>query len=402
MKKLALLLVIAAAAAAILWGVLRNREPVRVNFVPVKQQTLVSALATNGRVEPFEWQTVHAPTSGLIGSMNLHEGQPVVKDAEMATISDPEIQAEIESAEAKLAQARANLAALEAGGRPSEFTDIDNNLARVKFDLQRAQNDLASLRRLMEKQAATGAEVKAAEDKVQQIQIEMQGLAQRRTSLVAQPDLAAAQAHLRDVEVAVSLARQRGAQSVVRAPITGIVYGLTVRAGGFVRAGDPIASIGQLDRVRVRVYVDEPELGRVVLGQPVTIRWQALSGKEWHGTVERKPTSIQAMGSRQVGEVVCTVDNPGRDLIPGTNVDAEIRTAVVANALVIPREALRHDANGDYVLSLSGDVLVRRSVKTGESNVSLVEIASGLANTDSVALPTQAAIKPGDRVTPVQ
>ena len=353
-------------------------------------------------MEPFEWQTVHAPTSGLIGRLNVREGQPIVKDAEIATMSDPVIQAEIESAEAKLAEARASLAALEAGGKPAEFAAIDNSLARARFDLQQAQTDLASLRRLVEKQAATAVEVKAAQDKVQQLELEIQGLEKRRTSLVAQPELAAARAHLRDAEVAVSLARQRGAQSVVRAPMTGVVYGLAVRTGGFVRAGDPMANIGQLDRVRVRVYVDEPELGRVVLGQPVTIRWQALSGKEWHGTVERKPTSIQALGSRQVGEVVCTVDNPGRDLIPGTNVDAEIRTAVVENALVIPREALRHDANGDYVLALTGDVLVRRAVKTGASSVSLVEIASGLAETDSVAMPTEVAVKPGDRVTPVQ
>jgi len=55
--------------------------------------------------------------------------------------------------------------------------------------------------------------------------------------------------------------------------------------------------------------------------------------------VERKPAAIQALGSRQVGEVVCDIENPGRELIPGTNVDAEIRTAVVDNALVIPREA---------------------------------------------------------------
>jgi HlyD family secretion protein len=157
--------------------------------------------------------------------------------------------------------------------------------------------------------------------------------------------------------------------------------------------------VGRLDRVRVRVYVDEPELGRVAIGQPVTIRWQALPGKEWKGTVDRKPTSIQALGSRQVGEVVCTIDNPGGDLIPGTNVDAEIRTAVVESALVIPREALRHDAGGDYVLALAGGSVERKNVKTGASSVSLVQITSGLADSDAVALPTEAPLKPGDPVS---
>jgi HlyD family secretion protein len=152
--------------------------------------------------------------------------------------------------------------------------------------------------------------------------------------------------------------------------------------------------------VRVRVFVDEPELGRVDLGQPVTIRWQAMSGKQWQGIVERKPTSIQALGSRQVGEVVCTIDNQGRELTPGANVDAEIRTSVTENALVIPREALRHDATGDYVLVLHGDSVERRPVKPAAASVAQVGV-TGLADNDAVALPSDVSLKSGDRVTPV-
>jgi multidrug efflux pump subunit AcrA (membrane-fusion protein) len=96
---------------------------------------------------------------------------------------------------------------------------------------------------------------------------------------------------------------------------------------------------------------------------------------------------------------VCTTDNAGGELIPGTNVDAEIRTAVVDNALLIPREALRHDAGGDYVLALAGDTVERKNVKTGASSISLVQITAGLTESDAVALPTETPLKPGDRVT---
>jgi HlyD family secretion protein len=160
-----------------------------------------------------------------------------------------------------------------------------------------------------------------------------------------------------------------------------------------------VANVGRMDRLRVRVYVDEPELGRVAEGQPVTLTWQALPGKKWLGTVQRKPTSIQALGSRQVGEVVCIIENPGRELVPGTNVDAEIRTAVVESALVIPRESLRHDTNGDYVFALKGDTVERRPVKTGTSSIALVEVTEGLAEGDAVALPSDNPMKAGDRVT---
>ena len=395
-----LLLLLFAAAAAIAWGVLHKSAPPKVPVAHVKRQTLVSSLPTNGKVEPLDWQTVYAETAGIVNPLDIHEGQSVSKGQTIADITDPAVQSDIDAASAKVAEARAALAGLEAGGRPAEFADIESRLARARFDLQQATTEYNSLARLAEKQAATRVEVQAAHDKMHQAELEIAALEKRRGALVAQPDVAAARARLQDAEAALAAARQRAARGVVRASISGVAYGLAVKSGAYVAVGAPIVNIGRLDRVRVRVYVDEPELGRVAIGQPVTIRWQALAGKEWKGTVEHLPSSVQALGSRQVGEVVCTVENPRAELPPGANVDAEIRTSVVENALVIPREALRHDAAGDYVLTVKDDVVERRRVKSGVSSVSFVHVASGLAENDPVALPTETPLKPGDRVMP--
>jgi len=400
LKKL-LLMLLAVVVAAIGWAILRKNEPPRINFTRVKRQTLVSTLPTNGKVEPFEWQAVRAETAGLVSRAEVQEGQSVAKGSVLAAVTDPGLQADIEAAQAKVSEARANSSAMEAGGTPAEITDIENSLARTRLELQQQTTEYNALRRLAEKQAATAVEVQAAQNKMRQSELAIAGLEKRRTSLVAKTDVAAAQARLRDAEVALELAQQRVAQSVVRAPISGVVYGLAVRSGAYLNIGDLVANVGRMDRLRVRVYVDEPELGRVAEGQPVTITWQALPGRRWQGAVARKPTSIEALGSRQVGEVLCTIENPGRELIPGTNVDAEIRTAVVENALVIPRETLRHDANGDYVLVLQGDTVDRRPVKPGTSSVTLVQVSEGLSESDAVALPSDIALKPGDRVTAV-
>ncbi len=243
----------------------------------------------------------------------------------------------MEAAQAKVAEARANLAGLEAGGKPAEITDIENSLARARFDLQEAKSDYASLRRLAEKQAATegGSGGRAREGQANRTGHRGPGEAAHFAGGQAGcGGGAGAPPGCRGGAGAGAANAQE--QSVLRAPISGVVYDLAARPGAYLETGDLVANVGQLDRLRVRVYVDEPELGRVRPGQPVTIRWQALPGKQWHGTVERKPASIQPLGSRQVGEVVCTIENPGRELIPGTNVDAEIRTAVAADALVIP------------------------------------------------------------------
>ena len=399
MKKLLLLLLLVGVAAVVIWGVLRKSEPPKVGFARAKRQTLVSTLPTNGKVEPFAWRPVRAETAGVVNRVAVEDGQTIAAGALMASIADPSLQADIDAAQAKVNEGRANLNALEAGGKPAEFTDIENNLIRARFDMAQSQKTLASLERLAGKHAATQQEVDAARDKVQQSELEIAGLDKRRRSLVSPPEVAAARARVGDTESALRLAQQRGALSAVHAPMAGTVYEREIRQGSYVNAGDPIAKIGRMDQLRVRVYVDEPELGRVSEGQPVTITWDALPGRQWQGKVEKKPVAIQALGSRQVGEVVCAIGNEGRALIPGTNVNAEIRTAVAENALVIPKESLRHDAQGDYVFALKGEAIERRAVKKGASNITQVQILDGLSDTDSVALPADIPLKNGDHVS---
>lgn len=400
MKKWLLLLPL-VAAAVIAWGIVRKNAPLQVNFARVRRQTLVSTLPTNGKVEPIEWQAVRSVAAGLVSRVPVQEGQSVARGAILAELTDPGLQADVDAAQAKVDEARVNLAALESGGRPSERAEIENSLARARFNLSAEQKEYAALQRLQAKQAATPADVQAALDKVRQTEIEIAGLQKRSGALVAKSEVDAAKVRLQDAESALKLARSRAAESIVRAPIAGEIYNLAVRPGAYLNAGDLVANVGHLDRLRVRVYVDEPLLGRVAPGQPVTIRWEALPGKQWQGTVDRMPTAIAALGSRQVGEVVCTIENPGRDLIPGTNVDAEIRTAVADNALVIPKEALHHDDSGDYLFVLRGDTVQRRNVKTGNSTVTQAQVIEGLADGDAVALPGETPLQSGQRVAPV-
>jgi HlyD family secretion protein len=372
-----------------------------VTFVRVKRETLVSTLPTNGKAEPFQWEAVRSQTEGLVNRVDVVEGQAVSKGAVLAVISDPSKQADVDAAQAKVSEAEANVASLEAGPRPAELTEIDTSTARAKLDLQTAERELATLQRLADKQAATTAEVTAAHDKVEQIKAQIAGLEKRRRNVNAQPEIAAARARLEDARVALKLAQQQAAYSEIHAPISGAVYGLAARPGTYLSPGDLVTNVGVMDRLRVRVYIDEPELGRVALGQPVTITWQALPDKQWTGTVEKKPTAIEALGSRQVGQVICAIENPGRLLIPGTNIDATIRTGVVEGALTLPKETLRHDASGDYVYLLKGDAIEQRRVKTGNTSVTRIQVSDGLAEGDAVAMPSDTPLKVGLKVTPV-
>ena len=118
--------------------------------------------------------------------------------------------------------------------------------------------------------------------------------------------------------------------------------------------GDPVAKVGKLDRVRVTVYVDEPDMGKVHKGEAVIITWDALPGHRWKGEVDKLPTQVVPLGTRQVGEVGCVIENPDRDLLPNANINADIQAAVVPGALVLPKEAFRRRRLGNRRFSVAG------------------------------------------------
>lgn len=398
MKKLVWLPLI-AVVGLVVWALARKSEPPLVPFAKVKKETLVSTLPTNGKVEPLQWQAVRVEQAGLISKVPVIEGQKVSEGALLAIMTDTGLQADLDAAEARVAQARAELATIEAGGKHLELTNIDSDLAHTKLERDEDQRQYNALRRLEAKQAATSEEVRLADSKLQEANAEIDALQKRRAALVTGSDKTVAEAKLRDAEAAVKLAKVHLALTIIRAPIAGVVYNLAARPGVYLNIGDLAADVGQSDRLRVRVYVDEPELGRVAVGQPVNITWDALPGRNWEGTVERKPANIVPLGSRQVGEVLCTIDNPGSVLVPGTNVDAFIRTATVDNALTIPKECLRRD-QGTGVFVLRDGKIAWQAVTTGVSSIARVEILKGLGEGDAVALPVEVPLRDGEAVTP--
>jgi multidrug efflux pump subunit AcrA (membrane-fusion protein) len=388
MRKI-LLAVVLVLATLIVWAYRRSAAPPVVPFAKVVREPLVSSLITNAKAEPIEWTSVRAGAAGAVESVPVSRGQTVQAGAVIAVLNTAEAQAALASAEARLAQVRAELEVTQSGGRATEQHEIESSLGRVRAEQQIAQREYDSLRRLQEKSAVTAAEVNAARDRLEQIRQQIAALEQKRSILVSATDQAVARARVQDAEAAVQAARQRIALGTIRAGMAGVVYSLEARPGAYVNPGDPIANIGRLDRMRVLVYVDEPELGRVQQGMPVAITWDARPGLQWTGSVQSVPTQITALGSRQVGEVVCIVDTPNHELIPGTNVNAEIRTQKIDSALTIPREALRREANRTGVFLLQGDAVRWRPIRTGATSVTRVQVLEGLAEGDSVALPTE-------------
>ncbi|MCL6545529.1 MAG: efflux RND transporter periplasmic adaptor subunit [Bryobacteraceae bacterium] len=401
MKKI-LAVVAVAVVVTLSWAVYqRSNRPKEAPFVKVARETVVSAVTTNGRVEPLEWAAVSAERAGVLERVYVERGSKVQRGDLLAEVDRAAARAEVEAAEARVAQVRTELEVISAGGPAADLAEIQGELSRLAIELEAARDERAVQERLLAKQASTRQLVEEAARRVSVLEAQIASLEKRRAALAGPSGRAAAEARLREAQAGLEAARLQLEKALIRAPMAGVVYEFPRRLGEYLNPGDLVARVGRTGQVRVRVYVDEPELGRVALGMPVTISWDAQPGKRWQGKVERMPSEISTLGTRQIGEVICVIENPEGDLLPGSNVNAEIRSRVAENALTIPREALRRNTNQDGVLVLRGDRVEWRSIRLGVGSVTRVQVVEGLAEGDAVALPSQQPLAPGDRVRPV-
>jgi HlyD family secretion protein len=402
LKVILWVLLLAAVGGGLWWAVAGRSSLPEVKFIHPRRETLVSNLPTNAKVEPIEWAPVRVETPGLVTKVYVRLGETVAPGAAIVQVSITGLTDQVNAAAARTAQAQADLDALTKGGSTATLAEIESSLAKAKFERDMEQKDYGSLKRLYDKQAATMVEVELAKDKLHATDLEIESLERRRTALVGKDELAAARARLQEAQAAQHAAEAKLSQGAIRTPVGGVVYNLPVRLGAYLNAGDLVAEVGQVSQLRIRVYVDEPELGAVAVGQPVKITWDALPAKEWSGKVEHMPTEIVPLGTRQVGEVLCNIDNPDGELAPGANVNASIQTSLVPNALTIPKEALHIDSGQAAVYVLGGDNTLRlRPVQHGSDSVTRAQIAGGLKDDEWVALPSETLPKDGLKIKAV-
>jgi HlyD family secretion protein len=396
-------LIAIVAVAFGIWSLIKWRnQPPQVEFIKIERRKIVESLTTNGKIEPVDWAAARADSAGPVEQILIQKGQRVERGAPLVELDAKEARAALESAQARVAQARAEIETLSHGGRSADLATLDGQLSAARQEAQAAKKDLGVLEGLAKKNAATPYEVTQARERVDRATIQISSLEQRRGALVSTADKSSAEARLRDAQAAVTLANAQLALTTVTSPTSGVVYQFDLKRGAYLAKGDLVALVGQLGRVRALIYVDEPELGRVAEGKSVTITWDAKPGRTWTGVVEKMPTEVAPLGNRQVGEVQCRIENPDLDLLPGANVTASIRVAAVDEGVALPKIALRKENGESGVYLLQGDKLVWRAIKVGIASASDSQVLSGLSAGDWVALPPQdRSLRADMAVTPV-
>jgi len=241
--------------------------------------------------------------------------------------------AALQSAEAALARAIADEGRTEQlyreGAVSAQAVDAGRTAvatATAQRDAARAQRDAAQMAR----QAAAAV--------VQQARANLaMAEANRGTVPVRKFDTAAARAQLAQANAALQLALIAHDQATLRSPIAGVVLSKNVEVGTLVAVGTPVLTVADLSRVYLRVFVGEPDIGKVKLKQPVEVRVDAFPARVFHGEVEEisnhaefTPGNVQTREERVklVFAVKVAVPNSDGDLKPGLPADALILTGI--------------------------------------------------------------------------
>jgi HlyD family secretion protein len=402
-RRLWIIVVAALLLTAILVFISGRGGTARVAVTNVVRGNLSSVVSSNGKVEPVTPISLRVSFPTFVTRVYAVEGQHVKRGQLLYVLDDAGLTADLAQSRADLNTEEEALRVAKSGGRADQIAKAAADLQKALAMREQLRRDNESLTKLVAQKAATPHEFEENRLALAQAEADVQSLEKAKQTYVSQ-----AQLDIERVTLLVEHARnqvhdleQKLSSTRGMAPADGTLYSLPIHQGDFVKEGDLLAEIADMHHVRVRAFIDEPELGQIDLNQAVEIFWDAHPDRVWTGHTEVVPKQVVAHGTRNVGELLCSVSNDRLDLIPNTTVDVRIHISERPNVLVIPRGALFIDGGKRYVFVVQDNRLHRRDIKIGIANPTMIEVLSGLQEGDQVALPGDVSLKENLRIRPV-
>jgi len=342
------------------------RSQVRqVKTVQVAETPIGETVTVNGTLAAYDQATVGTKVAGRLQSISVDFGTVVRKGQAIAKLEPQDYQLRVQQAEAALAQARARVGLSPDGGDDRVTLDQTGTVREAKAVLEESKAKRDRAARLINQGIIPKAEMDTADadykvatsryqDAVEEIRNRQGLLAQRRSEL--------------------NLAHQQLADTILYAPMTGVVQEKRASTGEYLAAGAPVVDIVQIDPLRLRVDVPERESHKIHTGQSVRVTVEG-DPDAYLGTVKRLSPSISQQN--RVLSVEADVRNNGH-LKPGAFVKAEIVTDQTSSAATVPPSAIVTFAGIEKVITIEGGKAVEKVVMTGRRGEDWVEIKSGI------------------------
>ncbi|MEH7156273.1 efflux RND transporter periplasmic adaptor subunit [Neobacillus drentensis] len=341
-----------------------------VKVTEISQDEISSLLMIPGTVKLSAEQIVYAtPDKGEIKKLLVKEGQTVKKGTVIATLSNPQLELEIE--QNKLAVESANL----------KISQIDKKIEQLE-DKEKTLSEQAGVgKKAAKKQLAPEFEQLEMEKKLANIE-------------------------LKQTELQKDLISKRQEDLEIKSTITGIVLSAKKPASSSIEAAnEPLIHIGKLEGMTASGLLSEYDTLKVSSGQKVILRSDAVTGKEWQGVIskiailpEQNQTSVQNGTQAVQYPVTVKISGDTKMLKPGFQVIMEIETDK-KTAMVLPLDALFDDGDKPYVYLVKDGKAKKQHVRTGITSGKKIEILKGVSKGDQVIVNGPDKLKDGLEVT---
>ncbi|HEY1857410.1 HlyD family secretion protein [Acidocella sp.] len=321
-RKLVLpVLAVLAVAAAGLWLWPESKNAL---FGPAPAAGFVTV---SGNIEAHESLLSFTQVQAPIVALPFDEGAAVAAGTVLARVDD------------RLYRQQVQIDASNLQVQAAQVTQSENNLAAAqsnvtstRYDLTQKQSDAARDEQLVRTNAVSVQDRDRAQTAARQ---SAAALAHDEAMvLVAQSAVDLAQANVAALRERLLLDQITLGYTVLRAPFAGVIAIRQAELGELAGPGVAIFSLDDLDHVWLRAYVNEPDLGKVRLGQAVDVTTDTYPGHIYHGRIsfispqaEFTPKTVQTFAERVtlVYRVRIDIDNPHHELLPGMPADAKIR-----------------------------------------------------------------------------
>ena len=189
-------------------------------------------------------------------------------------------------------------------------------------------------------------------------------------------------------------------KSLINSPLKGTVKTRFVKVGEFVRKGDRLAEILEVDRILVKVNIPEQEILQIKIGQKVDISLYILENKKFEGQV--KKIGLEADASNRTFPVQIEVDNRERELRPGMLARVTFTQRVDKDQVVVPRHTIMERDTGRIVYVVDNGKAFQREVSIGISQREKVQILMGLNKGEQLVVEGHTKLTDGEEITIVQ
>jgi HlyD family secretion protein len=399
-RNLILVLVLLAVVIGLYVRSRVGRSVVEVKVARATTGDLVQTFRTNGVVEPIQFQELRAEFPGRVVAVLAHQGDRVRAGQSLARLESQDARVELARARSDLLEAQQGLAQAESG---SAREQLDARIAQAQTDLALADSNRRRDETLLKQKAISQLEFDESSAAYEKATQQLATLEQERKVQVERLSglsKGSAQARVAEARARLAAAKARVKATEVPAPLSGTVLVEPPRAGTLVNAGDMLAKVGDITRLEIRAFIDQPDFSSIQAGSPVRITSNGFPGENWQGSVTSLSAELTTLGKRVVGEALCSVED-GRDPLPiNSNVDLTFTSRELHGVLLIPVDAVLQKDNRNYVYVVEAGILHLREVETGASNADSVVVRRGLEPNQMVLNDLEVQPSDGMRVTP--